>query len=769
MRIPYATLLTASLACLAVSPASGQCPDGSPPPCRSAQTIAAAPRRVNPPLDERTWIVVPFDNLAKADDVDWLRNAAVNLLYLDMSRWRDIRVVDDERVADLLRETPEASSAQAMSLNAGLAVAKRAGAGRLVMGDLLKLGSRTAITAKVFNVRTGQRIRSVREETSVQDSVMPLFGKLAQRILNVAPPQGANVGALGTTRVDAYQEYLAGVQALNRFDLQEARARLEQAIALDSAFALAHYKLALTLGWASPGEPAQRRHADAAARLLTGLPARERALIAGQLHQTTGNWTDACQVYAGMLRTDSLDVEALYGLGECLYHDLTVAPVDGDTTRMRFRANWQQSIRAFERVLQLDPQYHLAYQHIIDALTAERHTNANHCAPDGRCRQYTAYLLRIGDSLVANPVDARTDTAGLRLQHQEYLRTQSRRRNLAAAAAVADAWVRAAPDEPRAHGALGHVLMLQGETARASAALARAGHSGSLIEDLRRTFQRMEVAHKLGRPREAIRLYDSLRAVPTTVPGGQIRLGNAIAGYSPAFGRLREFDSLMTAGMAIGNAPAAVVAFQRRAIVAALGGPVPDSLALMESQLFEMTRTNRGSVAATNAISATLLYGLRIPRTQWPAIDTTSKDPRIRPAIAMSRGDTTALRAAARTLDSLLRVTARAGGSDTDIGLLATEALLAVGDTTAALATVRFAVDSALPLAAYFPAQSAGFTAAAWAPRLMLIRADLAAARGQRDEARTWYDRFLEIWSTATVELQPVVERVRASRAALGG
>jgi TolB-like protein len=238
--------------------------------------------------------VVPFDNLAKADDVDWLRNAAVNLLYLDMSRWRDIRVVDDERVADLLRETPEASSAQAMSLNAGLAVAKRAGAGRLVMGDLLKLGSRTAITAKVFNVRTGQRIRSVREETSVQDSVMPLFGKLAQRILNVAPPQGANVGALGTTRVDAYQEYLAGVQALNRFDLQEARARLEQAIALDSAFALAHYKLALTLGWASPGEPAQRRHADAAARLLTGLPARERALISCTRPPVTGPTPARC-------------------------------------------------------------------------------------------------------------------------------------------------------------------------------------------------------------------------------------------------------------------------------------------------------------------------------------------------------------------------------------------------------------------------------------------------------------------------------------------
>ncbi|HYC51825.1 MAG TPA: hypothetical protein VEB19_12000, partial [Gemmatimonadaceae bacterium] len=253
--------------------AEAQCPDGSPPPCRS-RTVAAAPRRVNPPLDDRTWIVVPFDNLAKAEDIDWLRNAAVNLLYLDMSRWRDIRVVDDERVADLVREVPEANTAS-LSLNAGLAVARRAGAGKLVMGDLLRIGNRTAVTAKIYDVRNGQRVRSVREETAIQDSVMPMFGKLARRILNLAPPGGAQVGAHGTSRVDAYQEYVAGLEAMNRFDLTAARTRLEKAVELDSAFALAHFKLATVIGWIDPGLPERRRHAETSARLQAGLPPRE--------------------------------------------------------------------------------------------------------------------------------------------------------------------------------------------------------------------------------------------------------------------------------------------------------------------------------------------------------------------------------------------------------------------------------------------------------------------------------------------------------------
>src|SRR5712691_11061218 len=97
--------------------ASGaQCPDGSPPPCR--QLVAIGTRRMNPPLDERTWIIVPFDNLAKNADAEWMRGASVNLLYLGMSRWTDVRVIDDERVADLMREVPEANNASSLTLNA---------------------------------------------------------------------------------------------------------------------------------------------------------------------------------------------------------------------------------------------------------------------------------------------------------------------------------------------------------------------------------------------------------------------------------------------------------------------------------------------------------------------------------------------------------------------------------------------------------------------------------------------------------------------------
>ena len=62
-------------------------------PCgRVSRPVRRMPSTVNttdPPLGDQTWIVVPFDNTSRSADAEWLRDASVNLLYLDLSRWRD--------------------------------------------------------------------------------------------------------------------------------------------------------------------------------------------------------------------------------------------------------------------------------------------------------------------------------------------------------------------------------------------------------------------------------------------------------------------------------------------------------------------------------------------------------------------------------------------------------------------------------------------------------------------------------------------------------
>jgi len=128
--------LAVAVACFA-TPLAAQCANGAPPPC----TTAASARR-DPPLDSRKWIVLPFTNSTRAPELNWLSDASVRLLYIDMSRWTDLTVVDDERVASLLRGVPDGARTQ-LRLAAGLDIAKREGAGKLVMGDYLNEGART--------------------------------------------------------------------------------------------------------------------------------------------------------------------------------------------------------------------------------------------------------------------------------------------------------------------------------------------------------------------------------------------------------------------------------------------------------------------------------------------------------------------------------------------------------------------------------------------------------------------------------------------------
>ena len=49
-----------------------------------------------------------------------------------------------------------------------------------------------------------------------------------------------------------------------------------------------------------------------------------------------------------------------------------------------------------------------------------------------------------------------------------------------------------------------------------------------------------------------------------------------------------------------------------------------------------------------------------------------------------------------------------------------------------------------------------------------MLRADLEVATGRPEDAKVRYDKLLDLWSTADAEFQPMVERVKKTRAALG-
>ena len=751
--------VTFALTLVCASTAQAQCPDGSPPPCRSSGAPALASRRPAPPLDDRTWIVVPFDNLNNNQEVDWLRAGSVNLLYLSMSRWTDLRVIDDERVADYMREVPGASGARQLSLNTALAVAKRAGAGRLVMGDLIKLGAKTTVNAKIFDVRTGQRVRTVREETSIADSLMPMFGTLSQKILNIAPPAGSFAGIVGTTSVSAYQAYAEGMQALNRFELEGAQQHFNRALQRDSTFALAHAKLAVLLGWLSPGNPTAQRHAEAAGRLSVGLPPREKALIDAQVAFSHQDYVKACAGFRGMLKKDSTDTDAWYGLGDCLYHDTGMERVPSDTMKLRFRGDRNASMKAFQTALALDPTYHLAYQHMVDASLAQS-ISTRYCATPQTCATYFAMLRPSGDSLIVEAVQLPRDSAAYRAQAGEMLRTNARRVGLERALATTERWLEANPNEQRAKLMRAATLLTLGRVASADTIM-RGTVFDSTNAGMTALMGAMEVELKMWRATRSLTLYDSTRAHPFVVRGGTnpITIGNLLSQVAPIFGQLSVYDSLVNIGTR--GAPPERIAFSH-SIIREFSGMPTDSTAALFTAVY-----NAASPAVQRQLMTTLVFLWRTwPPAAWPRLDTTATDARSLMALGIQRKDTAMLRRATESTDSLSRALTSGLLPDSGLAIAAAEGYLALGDSLRALNTARHWIDDVVPFTPLMVGQVVGNTMLL-VPRAVLLRADLAAALGYKQEARVWYQRFLDLWAKADPQAAPVLDRVRKALAGL--
>jgi TolB-like protein len=773
MRRPvHVALLLASVGLTA----RAQCPDGTPPPCRvrTASVATASPRRADPPLDANTWIVLPFDNLAKSPDVEWLRDASVNLLYLDLSKWQDIRVVDDERVADLLRATPEAQSGKQLSLAAGLALARHAGAGKLVMGDLIRLGAKTTVTAKVFDVKGGQRIRTTSQDATAQDSLMPAFGKLARGILNVVPPAGTNVGEIGTTNTGAYQEYLLGVKALNRFDLKLARAHLDTALKLDSTFALAHFKMATLIGWDNPNDPSKLEHVRAASRFSGDLPARERALVAGLMAFSNAEYGRACAIYGSLIKPDSADVEALYGMGECLYHDNVVERAKDDTTRFQFRGSWNTAIRVFRRTLVVDPTFHLAFSHILDAYTADTRVGCRLRDPAALSVQnaaascaelYTSAVRGAGDSLWIAPIPNNAPAA-LETQRAEARRTSAAWHNLQRARGIAQEWLDDDPADSRAIATLARIDLMLGDVQKADGELTRIANADLGEFERQRIFQtHVEIDFKRGRDARLLREIDSAKA------GTSPQLGGAIALMLVQTGRLAALDSLFAANIPLGGAPPIAVVYVKTALRVVVG-LASDSAGAVESSVFNYAsnpqQMRSGSVKfATAAIAPTLMFGLTLHRERWPQIDSTL-DSRLAPAVALSRGDTAGLRVAAKRLDSTAAAAKDQVPDDGSV-MIAADSYLILRDSAAALKTLRDFFDhrlNATPWGTPIASGNWAFASMLW-PRALLIRAELEAAIGDKAVARRDFQRLLTLWAEADPEFKPLVDRARNGLAAL--
>lgn len=310
-------------------------------------------RPAAPPGSPAAIVIFPF-SVKGAEEFGYLGEGMVDLLSTNLDGAGGLHTIDPRAVLALTSGTGDTPH----TADRGSELARRLGARRFVLGDVIEAGGRLRVTAAMYDAAGADEPLTRAYAEGEADSLFSMvdgltFDLLAHRAQGIGG-RLARIATLTTSSIPALKAYLEGERHWRSMRLVEAVEALRRATAQDSTFALAWYRLGVASSWDARVDVAEEAM-DRAVRLSTALPERDRALIAAYRDVVARDMDGAEHRYREVAARYPSDVEAWAGLGEVWFH--------GNPSRGR---SFEQSRTAWERVLRLEPMnvsamWHLAY------------------------------------------------------------------------------------------------------------------------------------------------------------------------------------------------------------------------------------------------------------------------------------------------------------------------------------------------------------------------------------------------------------------------
>ncbi len=713
------------------------------------------PAGVNP---RHSMLILPFDNLRDDRSAEWIREGSVSMLGLNLSQWNDLTVVDHERMHDLMAQH-DLKPGQDVGLETARRLARDAGVWTVVLGDFTQAGDSLHLVARVYDVSSGARVEIARVDDRAAEDVRPLFDQLASKLLDLSgAPNEVQIGlARSTTQsLAAYRAYLTGVEQLNRWDLAGAERELSRAVAIDSAFGLAYYKLALTRGWLVGTEDSVADRAIVRATAHSAnLPAHDRTVISAYRAFIGGEHADARDLYQQLLSRDPADADAWYGLGETWFHD---------TTGVNQAPARTQALRAFRRTLTLDPDYTLAYDHVQHMLASAAGARPH-------------YALVAPDSFaLATGADGRMllDSAAL---------SGAVRRARTEALSTARTWVASQPATLRAHGAMVEAYVASGNFTAAFAEVDRFRQTSPVHPELpfveaRIRFASGDVGRAAAQLRSALDTvapqdFRPYQGAPTVVYD-IAAAANVFAYQGDLTNAAKALDLADQVRREVvhhhkpDGSSASDESWRRVALgelYAAVGGPAASLRQVWQSaaEAGRMAPSDkRTHLAHSGAPAAIGLFtgpaGDSTAISEYRAITGDSLSKEVRALLALNRGDSTGARRALAEPDTTDK---KPWMYATYRRPLAAQAYYLLGDYRTTLRVLQDFEPATL--------RTGGFDSR-WGMigRVRLLRGAAYEQLGRRAEARVEYQQVLAQWGGADTTLQPFVRQAEQGLARLG-
>ena len=286
--------------------------------------------------------IMPFHVSAADTALGWLREGMAELLAIRLMGEGGMDVIEPTRSIAAWQHQRRESGTDASDVMPSSEAIAALGAGRMIAGAVGGTSRHVILSAYLTTVPSGRRSALATVEGSV-DSLPHLVDRLAAQLLGrEAGIEDDKLASLTSASPAAVRAFLAGRAAFRVGRREEALHRFQDALALDSTFALAALDMMLAARWISAGAADVSTGARLAQAHRERLAPADRALLDALARSPTtapelfAAWSEVVNRYPGR-------AEAWYALGDEYRATGRLAELDAPLGRAEdaYRSGWQ--------------------------------------------------------------------------------------------------------------------------------------------------------------------------------------------------------------------------------------------------------------------------------------------------------------------------------------------------------------------------------------------------------------------------------------------
>ena len=316
----------------------------------AAAAVMFLPRTpaADPATSEATVLVLPFLPPANDTALARLGRQLAVTLSATLDGIGDVRTIDASTV---FAHLPDAGSP--LTVERGRELARRLGAGRVLMGSIIGDGAAVRADARLMAIDDGDEVLARANVSVPVDHLVSLTDsltlKLVHRLWRGGDEPVPSLGAVTTHSVSALRAYVDGEQALASGDMERAVDAFDRAFAADSSFWFAYWRSLYPRVY--EGSRADTAVLAEVIRHRDELPERDRLLIEARLEPTVTARLGALQALVDRYATYW---PAAWELANLRFH---WAPQIGSTLA--------DSRAALEKVVSLNPRFVPGWHHLF--------------------------------------------------------------------------------------------------------------------------------------------------------------------------------------------------------------------------------------------------------------------------------------------------------------------------------------------------------------------------------------------------------------------